>query len=91
MRCTNGVFFDFETTTDELIHKPYMVCNSETKIQYGERCGYLMLRDLYEKFFKKHNSILLVAHNVVVGYDRSGLFKSPRGVLCLALAHVSPT
>ena len=61
------VFFDFETTTNEMVHKPYMVCNSATKIQYGERCGYLMLRDLYEKFNKNHKTIMLIAHNV--SYD----------------------
>lgn len=61
------VFFDFETTTDEIIHAPYMVCNSETKIQYGERCGYNMLRDLFEKFNKDYKTLVLIAHNV--GYD----------------------
>lgn len=61
------VFFDFETTTNELIHKPYMVCNSETSIKYGEKCGLYMLRDLYNKFHKEHKSITLIAHNA--GYD----------------------
>ena len=61
------IFFDFETTTDEMIHKPYMVCNSETKIQYGERCGYNMLRDLFEKFNQQYKTVILIAHNV--GYD----------------------
>jgi len=61
------VFFDFETNTGDIIHKPYMVCNSETLIKYGERCGYLMLRDLYEKFNGKYNTIILIAHNL--GYD----------------------
>ena len=61
------VFFDFETITDEIIHTPYMVCNSETKIQYGDGCGYYMLRDLYEKFHKQHNTLILIAHNA--GYD----------------------
>jgi len=61
------VFFDFETTTNELIHKPYMVCNSETEIEYGEDCGLKMLRKLYMKFHQSHKSITLIAHNA--GYD----------------------
>ncbi len=61
------IFFDFETTTDEIIHEPYMVCNSETKIQYGKKCGYNMLRDLFEKFNKDYKTLILIAHNV--GYD----------------------
>jgi hypothetical protein len=61
------VFFDFETTTNEKIHKPYLVCNSETEAEYGEECGLYMLRKLYNKFYKDYNSITLIAHNA--GYD----------------------
>ena len=34
---------DFETITNELIHIPYMVCNSETEPEYGEMCALQML------------------------------------------------
>jgi len=63
------VFFDFETITNEEIHKPYMVCNSETEIEYGEDCGHKMLKKLYQKFHTTDNkaTIILVAHNA--GYD----------------------
>ena len=49
------VFFDFETITNEEIHKPYMVCNSETEIEYGDDCGHKMLKKLCNKFYTKVN------------------------------------
>jgi hypothetical protein len=47
------IFFDFETITNEEIHKPYMVSSSETETFYGEKCGLYLLRKLYEKFAVK--------------------------------------
>ena len=61
------VFFDFETITNELIHKPYMVCNSETEIEYDENCGHKMLKKLYLQLHDEFKTIILVAHNA--GYD----------------------
>ncbi len=47
------IYFDFETITNEEIHKPYMVASSETKTFIGEKCGLYLLRNLYEKFAEK--------------------------------------
>ena len=59
------IYFDFETITNEEIHKPYMVASSETKTFIGEKCGLYLLRSLYEKFAGK--KLILIAHNA--GYD----------------------
>jgi len=59
------VYFDFETITNEEIHKPYMVASSETETFYGEKCGLYLLRKLYEKF--NGSKLILIAHNA--GYD----------------------
>ena len=63
------VFFDFETITNEIIHKPYIVCNSKTEVEYGEDCGHKMLKKLFKMFHTADNkaTIILVAHNA--GYD----------------------
>ena len=74
------IYFDFETITNEEIHKPYMVASSETKTFIGEKCGLYLLRNLYEKFAVsssptmegkgskgKSPSLILIAHNA--GYD----------------------
>jgi hypothetical protein len=45
------IFYDFETTTEGLKHEPYMVCNSETDCINGEKCGLIMMRRLFEKFY----------------------------------------
>jgi hypothetical protein len=47
------IFYDFETTTEGLKHEPYMVCNSETSCIVGEKCGLIMMRRLFEKFYVK--------------------------------------
>lgn len=47
------IFFDFEAITNGDIHKPYMVCSSETECITGEKCGLTFLRKLYEKFAVK--------------------------------------
>jgi hypothetical protein len=47
------VYYDFETTTEGLKHEPYMVCNSETGCITGEKCGLVMMRRLFEKFYVK--------------------------------------
>ena len=47
------IFYDFETTTEGLKHEPYMVCNSETDCITGEKCGLVMMRRLFEKFYVK--------------------------------------
>jgi hypothetical protein len=47
------IFFDCEATTNEDIHKPYMICSSETDCITGEKCGLTFLRTLYEKFAVK--------------------------------------
>jgi len=47
------VFFDFEATTNEVIHRPYLVCSSEIECITGEKCGLTLLRKLYEKFAVK--------------------------------------
>ena len=47
------IYFDFETITNEEIHKPYMVASSETKTFIGEKCGLYLLKNLYEKFAEK--------------------------------------
>ena len=59
------VYLDFESITNEEIHKPYMVASSETQTFYGEKCGLYLLRKLYEKF--NGNKLILIAHNA--GYD----------------------
>jgi hypothetical protein len=59
------IYFDFETITNEEIHKPYMVSSSETETFYGEKCGLYLLRKLYEKF--NGSKLILIAHNC--GYD----------------------
>lgn len=59
------IYFDFETITNEEIHKPYMVSSSETETFYGEKCGLYLLRKLYEKF--NGSKLILIAHNA--GYD----------------------
>jgi len=63
------VFYDFETTTEGLKHEPYMVCNSETSCITGEKCGLIMMRRLFEKFYNKDKPrrLILIAHNA--GYD----------------------
>jgi hypothetical protein len=47
------IFFDCESITNEYIHKPYMLCSSETECILGEKCGLYFLRKLYEKFAVK--------------------------------------
>ena len=47
------IFYDFETITEGLKHEPYMVCNSETSCIVGEKCGLIMMRRLFEKFYIK--------------------------------------
>jgi hypothetical protein len=47
------IFYDFETITEGLKHQPYMVCNSETSCITGEKCGLIMMRRLFEKFYIK--------------------------------------
>lgn len=47
------IYFDFETITNGDIHKPYMICSSETECITGLRCGLRFLRKLYEKFAVK--------------------------------------
>lgn len=47
------VFYDFEATTEGLKHEPYMVCNSKTSCIVGEKCGLIMMRRLFEKFYVK--------------------------------------
>ena len=61
------IYFDFETITNEEIHKPYMVASSETQTFYGEKCGLYLLRKLHEKFSVKTTKLILIAHNA--GYD----------------------
>lgn len=63
------IFYDFETTTEGLRHEPYMVCNSETSCIIGEKCGLIMMRRLFEKFYDKDKPrrLILIAHNA--GYD----------------------
>lgn len=63
------IFYDFETTTEGLKHEPYMVCNSETSCITGEKCGLIMMRRLFEKFYDKDKPrrLILIAHNA--GYD----------------------
>ena len=64
-----NIFFDFETiTTDK--HIPYMVNMSyDNKTFHGERCGYDMLKYLYDNIYSKDPTIVikLIAHNA--GYD----------------------
>ena len=47
------IFYDFEATTEGLKHEPYMICNSETDCINGEKCGLVMMRRLFEKFYVK--------------------------------------
>jgi hypothetical protein len=63
------IFYDFETTTEGLKHEPYMVCNSETSCITGEKCGLIMMRRLFEKYYDKDKTkrLILIAHNA--GYD----------------------
>ena len=63
------IFFDFETITNEEIHKPYMVSSSETETFYGENCGLKLLRKLTEEFYDDEvkTKLILIAHNC--GYD----------------------
>jgi hypothetical protein len=61
------VFFDFESITNEYIHKAYMLCSSEIECILGEKCGLYFLIKLYEKFGNKYKKLILIAHNA--GYD----------------------
>jgi len=63
------IFYDFETITEGLKHEPYTVCNSETSCITGEKCGLIMMRRLFEKFYNKDTPtiLILIAHNA--GYD----------------------
>ena len=61
------VFYDFETITNEIIHKPYMVCSSATSVKVGSKCAFYFLRELCERYGKVYNTFVLIAHNA--GYD----------------------
>jgi len=62
-------YFDFETTTDGKIHKPYLVCwksqNEKVKSSMFESCGLDFLKDIKRK--NKNKKVLCLAHNL--GYD----------------------
>ena len=66
------VFFDFETITSGYNHEAYLVCNNETKTNYGSECGRTMLYDLCYKY-PDIDIFTLVAHNA--GYDYRFIIK----------------
>ena len=57
------VFYDFETSTEGLQHKEYIVCysvNGRKRCKYGEKCGLYMMRDLYETYTSGNEKVKLI-------------------------------